>query len=122
MKGFTKVTDKYGRYLSGREKAAILMSELGVKAGEGVADYLSTKELRTLSRQMKKLGDSYNLMSDLQVLEETNRWGEMKGIVPRVLEKTVQQPAVSQNPVAEAIKSNPEALAKVLSQWLSAEE
>lgn len=121
MNGFTKVTDKYGRYLSGKEKAAILMSELGVRAGSDVVDFLSTKELRVLSRQMKKLGTSYDPMCDLQVLEETSRFGQMKGIAPKALEKTVQQSA-GQNQVADTMRNNPEALAKVLSQWLSAEE
>ena len=120
MNGFTKVTDKYGRYLSGKEKAAILMSELG-RAGNNIVDFLSTKELHMLSKQMKRMGKSYDPVCDLQVLEETARYGQSRGIAPKVLEKTVQQ-NVASNPVADAIKNNPEALAKVLSQWLSAEE
>ena len=123
MNGFTKVTDRYGRYLTGREKAAILMSELGSSAGSRIIDFLSTKEIRTINRQMKKLGSAYDSVCDLQVLEETNRFGAMRGIAPKVKasDSYVPEPQKA-NPVADAIKNNPEALAKVLSQWLSAEE
>lgn len=120
MNGFTKVTDKYGRYLTGKEKAAILMSELGSRGGERVISFLSTKEIHALNKQMSKLGKSYDSLCDLQVLEETNRFGQMRGIAPERVERPVQE--TKQNSVVDAIKSNPEVLAKVLSQWLSAEE
>ena len=122
--GFTKVADRYGRYLTGKEKAAILMSELGLTGGERLAAFLDTKELHIINKYMKRLGKGYDTLCDLQVLEETKRFGDMKGI-SRMPQIQASRPAYQQvnqnNPLADAIRSNPDAIAKVLSKWMSEE-
>ncbi|MBO5100328.1 MAG: hypothetical protein J6B63_03365 [Treponema sp.] len=115
--------------MTGYEKIAILLGELGVSTSEAILNRLnlSTEELVKIRKNIKALGGKYNPFDENQVarenavLEEFKRYGEMRGIykdVPHAAFIKTGESSV-QNNVRNMAVENPEALAKVLSSWLS---
>lgn len=111
--------------ISGREKAAVLFSELGPYVTEDMLKYFSTSELAKLRKTIKRLGSSYDVDIENAVLEETARFGMMRGYLPedtlRRINQDVQIPVEKPNPVLSNPNVTSESLAKVLSMWLKEE-
>lgn len=121
---FQMVTDNYRRPLSGREKAAILLGELGGSA-EGIYEHLSDAEVKKLRKAMRALGKKVNWADETDVLSETNEWGVRKGIASPVhsdaqiaaMIKTTERKE-KENEFRNMFLKNPDAIANALSAWL----
>ncbi|MBQ7157866.1 MAG: hypothetical protein IJS09_00365 [Treponema sp.] len=121
---FQMVTNDYRRPLSGKEKAAILMGELGGSA-ESVFEYLSDSELKKLRKSMRSLGKRVNWQDETAVLQETNDWGLRKGLANPIhtdaeiaaFIKTSEK-AEKESEIRNMMRKNPDAIAQALSAWL----
>lgn len=121
---FQMVTDDYRRPLSGKQKAAMLLGELGGSA-EGVFEHLSTDEVKKLRKAMRSLGKQVNWAEETDVLAETNEWGVRKGIARPVhtdaqiaaMIKTTEK-KTKENEFRNMFLKNPDAIANALSAWL----
>ncbi|MBQ6781112.1 MAG: hypothetical protein IJP62_07735 [Treponema sp.] len=121
---FQMVTDDYRRPLSGKEKAAILLGELGASA-DAVIDHLDDAELKKLRRAMRSLGKQVNWSDETAVLQETHSWGMRKGLVNPIhtdaeiarFIKTSEK-AEKESGIRDMMRKNPDAIAQALSAWL----
>ncbi|MCH5288567.1 MAG: hypothetical protein J1E32_01470 [Treponema sp.] len=121
---FQMVTENFRRPLSGKEKAAILLGELGGSA-ESVFEYLSDAEVKKLRKAMRSLGKKVNWADETAVLAETNKWGVRKGIAKPIhsdaeiaaLIKTTERNE-KQNELRNLFLKNPDAIANALGAWL----
>lgn len=118
--------------MTGYEKIAILLGELGNGASESVLDRLSlsTEDLAKINKAMKSVRgygdrvydphDPNQVNRELSVLEGLKSFGELRGIyrdVPHsALIKTTLDP---QENLRNMAVNDPEALAKVVGMWLS---
>lgn len=123
MEGFIKETGKQIK-LSGIQKAAILLGELGPDASAGVIEnlHLTPRETKKIVRAMKKLGkykinNPVQVQRELMVLTETANYGIRKGIYKR---STRKDDFITQNKsdISNMISSNPDAIANLLRSWL----
>ena len=116
--GFIKQTAK----LSGKEKAAILFSELGMASNPQWLSMFTDSELRKIRLAMKNLGSDYNVHAENAVLEETARMGMIKGYVDPAYIDFAQKKAESdyqKDLVAQRTPNlNPQDIARVLSMML----
>lgn len=124
---FYKVTQNLNnakRPLSGREKAAILFSEIGGLAGDGVINYLSTDEIKKLRRSIKGLGYNVNKSNEVDALQEANDFGIRVGISKPIhtdaqIEEIVRaQSNPKENSLRNFIAQNPTAIADALRAWM----
>ena len=120
--------------LSGLEKAAVLLAELGPAFNNNYAALeqalnLSEKEKIKLANAMKNLG-SYNpvvhgigeILREESVLNEVIEFGTLRGIFhPVEKNRTGNSRFDISNGVSDMAKQNPEAVAKILSSWLGNE-
>lgn len=111
--------------LSGYEKIAILLGEIGREASRPILDRLNlqTKQIKKIRKAMKKLG-YYDPNDFIQTSKEVSVLSEM---VNYVMNKThaIFKPKVSYNlqsqteqEISSVIKQNPDAIANVLKAWL----
>ncbi len=124
---FYKVTQDYNkksRPLSGREKAAILFSEIGGIAGDNIINYLSTDEIKKLRRSIKGLGYNVNKSKEVEALQEANDFGIRVGISRPIhtdeqIEEIVRsQSNPKENNLRNFIAQNPTAIADALRAWM----
>lgn len=114
-------TDK--RILSGKDKAAMLMGELSGYTNE-IIPYLTTKELNTLRRTLKKLGKKVEIPREIKMLEEINRFGLSRKIAspkPSLFNAALyaqENENKSRKDYLSGLFSNPDAVANVISVWL----
>ncbi|GEM_PF-748798 len=131
---FTKQSEMPREKLTGMQKIAILLGELGENASEDVLNSikLTDKQLKGIRNAMKRLGmydpeDSVKVAREVQVLEDVYHYGEMRGIlvpnpsryvIPPVgyVKVAVNSPG---NDIRQSAQNDPDAIAKVLSSWLS---
>lgn len=134
MRPFIKTTSKE---LSGVEKTAILLAEIGPMYNENYDELLkalnlTTDEMRKIRQIMEKLG-KYDPMHheyetgmaeikrEQAVLEEVIEFGKRRGIFHRVEKSNIPNQYVRNDlthGLAEMAKKDPEGIAKVLSSWL----
>ena len=108
--------------LSGAEKTAILLGELGMAISDDLLERvgLSEREKKAINKAFKKLG-KYNPQSrfearrEVQVLQEVMDYGAYKGILPPPKPDFYQQ---KQQEVLGMMKQNPDAVANLLKTWL----
>ena len=115
--------------LSGKEKAAVLLGELGLDA-EHITHYFSDSELKKIRKGFASLGGAYNVSLENSVLEEACAYGISRNMLPPdaivVAERNARE-AASRYEVSRKINGpevlsdnglNAQDLAKVLSMWL----
>jgi len=120
--------------LTGIQKIAILLGELGTNASEGVLENVNftDKQLKDIRVAMRNLGmydpwDQNKSSREVEALQEVYNFGAMKGIlVPnpgRYVEPPIGYVKVTepspQNEIRQTVQNDPDAIAKVLSSWLS---
>ena len=129
---FTKVSDSVSLHdssfirLKGEEKAAILLGELA-NAAPRVMDCLNKKEIRKLSKTMKKLGCRYDpwnpgeVKREVAVLEEAKKYGTYYGIYRDVAaEKRRNESASGNSKVIKEIRNaDVKDIARVLGAWIT---
>lgn len=109
--------------LTGKEKAAILFSELGGNVTEGMLQYFSNAELKQIRKYLKKLG-KYNLSNEIKTLEETNKFGMARRILsvsPSVLNADSYAKLHENDSSKRLLKNlakNADSVANVISVWL----
>lgn len=121
---FQMVTERYRRPLSGKEKAAILLGELGGSA-ESIFEHLTDAEVKKLRKAMRSLGKKVNWADETDVLAEANEWGVRKGIAKPVRSdaeiaafvKTAERKE-KENEFRNMFLQNPDAIANALGAWL----
>jgi flagellar biosynthesis/type III secretory pathway M-ring protein FliF/YscJ len=121
---FQMVTDNYRRPLSGKEKAAILLGELGGSA-ESVFEYLSTAELKKLRKSLRSLGKRVVWPDETAVLQENHEWGLRKGLTRPIHTDSeiaafikTSEKAEKESGIRDMMRKNPDAIAQALSAWL----
>lgn len=121
---FQMVTENVRRPLSGKEKAAILLGELGGSA-ESVFDHLSTAELKRLRKSLRSLGKRVNWPDETAVLQETHAWGLRKGLADPIHTDSeiaafikTSEKAEKESGIRDMMRKNPDAIAQALSAWL----
>ncbi len=134
MAFFTQTTSAGPQYLTGAQKIAILLGELGPLASEEVMEKakLTDKQLEKVRTAMKGLGmydptDPVKVQREVQTLQEVYEFGAMKGILVPNPGRYVTPPAgyikvtdnSVQNDIRQSVQTNPDAIAQVLSSWLS---
>ena len=108
--------------LTGAEKTAILLGELGMAISDDLLERvgLTEQEKKAVNKAFKKLG-RYNPQSrfearrEVQVLQEVMNFGAYKGILPPPKSDFYQQ---KQQEVLGMMKQNPDAVANLLKTWL----
>jgi flagellar motor switch protein FliG len=114
--------------LSGAQKAAILLGELGWENCEHLTSLLTDEEIKKINRAMKSLnrkqktsGDYAKILeAELKVLSETYSFGLHRNITqPLVFSKTENDTVKN---VRETAASNPQAVASFLSELLKSQQ
>ncbi|MBQ7753743.1 MAG: hypothetical protein IJR80_08850 [Treponema sp.] len=108
--------------LTGAEKTAILLGELGMAISDNLLERvgLTEQEKKAVNKAFKKLG-RYNPQSrfearrEVQVLQEVMNFGAYKGILPPPKPDFYQQ---KQQEVLGMMKQNPDAVANLIKTWL----
>lgn len=118
--------------LSGKEKAAILLGELGFTA-ETLCKYFSDSELKKINRGFASLGGQYNVNLENSILEETCAYGISRNLLaPDTIARAqqnaeaaaAQYAATARLGGSDVLSSNglkAQDLANVLSMWLKEE-
>lgn len=138
MEKFVKTTEPK---LSGIEKAAILLAELGPSYNnnyDALMDSLnlSTDEKEKIRRAMQLLGSyhpaqhgmDYGMMEirrEEAVLNEVIEFGKRKGIFHPLNPDEFKNPYIKKdtsNGLAEMAKNNPKAVADILTSWINGGE
>lgn len=108
--------------LTGAEKTAILLGELGMALSDDILERvgLTDNEKKAINKAFKKLGkynpqSQYEARREVQVLQEVMNYGAYKGILPPPKPDFYQQ---KQQEVLGMMKSNPDAVANLLKTWL----
>ena len=135
MEGFIRTTKPT---LSGAEKVAILLAEIGPLFNSKYDElfealYLSTAEIKKIRKAMKKLGryspaqaSSYEngmeqIARETSVLQEVLDYGARRGILPKrtkveAFQKTIKQ--LMPDKIKDMANKNPDDVAKVIRSWL----
>ena len=120
--------------MTGYEKIAVLLAELGNGAREGVLQKLnlSTEQLKKINDAAKSLksydGQIYNpddlnqVNREIAVLEEFKRFGELRGIYKEVPHGFIKTIASSEERLKSAAAADPQAIARALEHWLKSED
>lgn len=125
MEGFIKTESAQPSVpkLSGVQKAAVFLGEIGSNASQQVLSYvkLSDSQLAALNKAFKNLGDfnphnEFQVRRENAVLEEAAAFGKMHGIYCEI-----PHPAPSQERTDNFKNKNPEDIAKFLSGLLGKE-
>ena len=121
MNEFIKVPE-----LSGREKAAILISELGSANTDRIFSHLSGKEVESLLSAVGAL-KNVSVHDEIRVLEEVNRFGVSRGIAQPVrsdaeikaeLDEARRNGKYGSKQLQDLVSQNPDAIANALSAWM----
>ena len=120
MSEFIKVPE-----LSGLEKAAILITELGSFNTDKVLSFLSEQEKAKLFNAVGLLG-TVGIESEIRVLEEANRFGGKRGIAAPVrsdkeIAEEMNSMSGKNSKLREYINQNPDSIASALSAWMREE-
>ena len=134
MDKFIKTTNEN---LSGLEKAAILLAEIGPSDNSNYdalfeALHLSTDEIKKLRKTMKKLGryaparTNYEdgmkqIQREQAVLQEALAFGKRKGIASNISESQRLSKLVDQDEstkIKKLVAEKPDNVAKVIRSWL----
>ena len=120
MSEFIKVPE-----LSGLEKAAILITELGSFNTDKVLSFLSEQEKAKLFNAVGLLGN-VGIESEIRVLEEANRFGVKRGIAAPVrsdkeIAEEMNSMSGKNSKLREYINQNPDSIASALSAWMREE-
>ena len=135
MEGFIRTTKSA---LSGAEKVAILLAEIGTLFNSKYDElfealYLSTAEIKKIRKAMKKLGryspaqaSSYEngmeqIARETSVLQEALDYGARRGILSKrtkveAFQKTIKQ--LMPDKIKDMANKNPDDVAKVIRSWL----
>ena len=135
MEGFIRTTKPT---LSGPEKVAILLAEIGPLFNSKYDElfealYLSTVEIKKIRKAMKKLGryspaqaSSYEngmeqIARETSVLQEALDYGARRGILSKrtkveAFQKTIKQ--LMPDKIKDMANKNPDDVAKVIRSWL----
>lgn len=114
--------------LSGYEKTAILLGELGKQTGNLVLKNLnlSVKQSKKIRKEMKKLGkynpdDYFQTGKEVQVLSETVRYLKQKLLMRGKSTKlaiNLDKPVQKNDEISHVAQQNPDEIAKILKSWL----
>ena len=113
--------------MTGYEKIAILLTELGSETSEKILNILklSPSEMNKISKHIMSLGtyNPHNLLhvqKETAVLEEVKNFGELRGIYKEVASKAGGFLMVDDNleNLKKEIPQRPEDVANVLKGWL----
>ena len=108
--------------LPGKEKAAILFTELGSKVTNPMLKYFSTKELKKLRKAIAKL-PPYDVGDTLQALQRAANYGISRGIYVELPHEEPITPEQQQmNTVRDMISGAPSDVAQILGSWLQQED
>lgn len=127
MKEFIRVTDELPK-ISGKQKAAILLAELGEDAYLKDKIYkllnLSTEEQQKLRTTMEGLGN-YNpdnklhSLREISVLEEFFNYGIVRGLWTEEDKNRKHKTGTSpEDKIKDMVDDNPEGVAQILKNWL----
>lgn len=120
--------------MTGYDKIAILLAELGNGAREAVLEKLnfSSEQLKKISAATKKLrsydGKIYNskdksqVNREIAVLEELKSFGELRGIYKDVPHGFIKTAASEEEKFRQSVMANPEAIAQALGKWLKSDD
>ena len=113
--------------MTGYEKIAILLTELGSETSEKILAILnlSTSEMNKISKNILSLGE-YNprnmlhVQRETAVLEEVRKFGELRGIYREVAPQDSGFVMINDNleSLKKGIPKSPEDVANVLRGWL----
>ncbi|MCQ2241666.1 hypothetical protein [Treponema sp.] len=131
MEKFIKTT---AEELTGVQKAAILMAELGPLLNDNYGELckylkLTTEEMEKIRRAMENFKpylqtepkNVEEIYREQAVLAEAINYGRRKGIftpIPKDQLKNTYVKKIQSDDITEIVKENPDAVAKLLSQWL----
>ncbi len=108
--------------LTGAEKTAILLGELGMALSDDIIERvgLSEREKKAINAAFKKFGkynphSRFEALREVQVLQEVMNYGDYKGILPPPKPDFYQQ---KQNEVLGMMKNNPDTVVNLLKTWL----
>ncbi|MBQ9205598.1 MAG: hypothetical protein IJ158_02670 [Treponema sp.] len=113
--------------MTGYEKIAILLTELGSETSEKILDILklSPSEMNKISTQIMALGtynprNALHVQKETAVLEEVRKFGELRGIYREVAPNAGGFLMVDDNleNLKKEIPKSPEDVANVLRGWL----
>lgn len=132
---FTMTTDSASIPVSGRQKAAILLGELGIAGSKNVLSFLQPDEVQKLRKAMNTLGDyspfdnNFRKVQarEIKVLEETCKFGvKHRFLDPSVLERKdlgfiKLNASPTENNIRKTLSDNPEMISNILRNWLEEE-
>lgn len=127
MKGFVK-EEGIKTTLTGYEKIAILLGEVGKSATENIMKHLilSQKQLQKINVAFMTLArydsrNSYMTQRELTVLDEFMLYAKNHNFYKEVLHINVQKTQDKNSKIASMAHDEPEAVASLLQNWLTKE-
>ena len=113
--------------MTGNEKAARLFGEMDSLAASKILECLSPSEIAKLHKGMRRIGTRYNPFNpqdvepELTVLELTEDYGKRHGIWREVPHNYFYKTGKAEDDtgsIQSMVKSNPDAVAQILGNWL----
>ncbi|MCR4742689.1 MAG: hypothetical protein K5866_07475 [Treponema sp.] len=125
MDNFIKISGSIPK-LSGYQKAAILLGELGPEASKEVKEFikLTQKENKKLRNAFKNLGPYPRNINDIireeKVLAEAINYGKVKGIYTPIEKVDLQAQYLKKNQaqVSKMLNDSPDTITNVIKNWL----
>ena len=112
--------------ITGYQKAAILLAELGLETSKEIKEYLklTQKEHKKLLNTYKKLGSYPRNINDIireeKVLAETLNYGKVKGIYTPIEKEDLQTQYLKKNQaqVSKMLNDSPDSITNIIKNWL----
>ena len=112
--------------ITGYQKAAILLAELGLETSKEIIEYLklTPKEHKKLLNTYKKLGSYPRNINDIireeKVLAETLNYGKVKGIYTQIEKEDLQTQYLKKNQaqVSKMLNDSPDSITNIIKNWL----
>ena len=112
--------------ITGYQKAAILLAELGLETSKEIIEYLklTPKEHKKLLNTYKKLGSYPRNINDIireeKVLAETLNYGKVKGIYTPIEKEDLQTQYLKKNQaqVSKMLNDSPDTITNIIKNWL----
>ena len=112
--------------ITGYQKAAILLAELGLETSKEIKEYLklTPKEHKKLLNTYKKLGSYPRNINDIireeKVLAETLNYGKVKGIYTPIAKEDLQTQYLKKNQaqVSKMLNDSPDTITNIIKNWL----
>ena len=112
--------------ITGYQKAAILLAELGLETSKEIKEYLklTPKEHKKLLNTYKKLGSYPRNINDIireeKVLAETLNYGKVKGIYTPIEKEDLQTQYLKKNQaqVSKMLNDSPDSITNIIKNWL----